>query len=341
MTCYHPIQATQSYERKPNGKYHIYFGTLDAKLGNPIELPCGKCTGCRLEQSRQWAIRCYHESRCYENNAFLTLTYDPEHLPASESVEKRELQLFMKKLRKKYVPKNPYDEEQQPEEYNAFREKHWIRFFACGEYGELCKKCRKVRLKCTCQSYLPSLGRPHYHACIFNFNFPDREVDDYNEGQVLYSSEALNQLWGNGRCWIGEVTFESAAYVARYVMKKITGDPAADHYFQLDKETGLCYDRNPEFVTMSRRPGIGKPWLARYQDDVYPEDTVIINERKVHPPKFYDTQFEIKNPEKLAAIKEARALKTNSADNTDKRLKVRERVTLLNLKKKKRKYHEI
>lgn len=321
MTCFHPVQATQSFEKKSNGKYKIKFGELDPNFGNPIELPCGQCAGCRLEKSRQWAIRCFHESQCYENNCFLTLTYNNKNLPSDGSVNVEHFQLFMKRLRKKFVPINPYSEETQKEKYDEFRKKYWIRFFHCGEYGD-------------------ELQRPHYHACLFNFDFNDKELYSSEGGQFLYTSETLDEIWGLGKCWIGEVTFESAAYVARYIMKKITGDSAQDHYTTLDKETGQYWERKPEYVTMSRRPGIGQPWLADYQADVYPHDNVIIKEKKVRPPKYYDTQFQLGHPEKFESLKEKRILKAKPEENTDARLRTKKRLTQLNLNRLKRPLHE-
>ena len=168
----------------------------------PEKLPCGQCVGCRLERSRQWAIRCMHEAQMHEDNCFITLTFNPESLDDRSnpwSLDVRDFQLFMKRLRKKYGA--------------------GIRFYHCGEYGELNK-------------------RPHYHACIFGFDFPDKRLWKVtNSGHRLYISESLDELWPFGFCTIGNVTFESAAYVARYIMKKVNGDAAADHYEWIDEDT--------------------------------------------------------------------------------------------------------
>ena len=100
-----------------------------------------------------------------------------------------------------------------------------VRFFHCGEYGEL-------------------LYRPHYHACLFGFDFSDKVLWSTRGGVRLYRSKILEKLWTFGFSTIGDVTFESAAYVARYCTKKITGDKADEHY----------NGRSPEYVTMSRPP---------------------------------------------------------------------------------------
>jgi len=307
MPCYFPLQAFQSKRKKSNGKSHIIFSdTPDLSRYDPIALPCGGCVGCRLERSRQWAIRCLHESRLYEQNCFITLTFSPESLAAREvpeSLDVRDFQLFMKRLRKRFGPK--------------------IRFFHCGEYGE-------------------QYGRPHYHACIFNFDFPDKKFWKMVNNLPLYTSEILEELWPHGFCSIGAVTFESAAYVARYIMKKINGEDAFAHYNEIDEDTGeILLTRKPEYVTMSRRPGIGKDFFEQYWRDFYinGNDSVVLRGRKVRPPKYYDTQYEVAHPEDFQRIKSKRKSLAvlNQSDSTPERLSVRHKVKLAAIKKLPRK----
>ena len=244
----------------------------------PVEFACGQCIGCRLERSRQWAIRCVHEASLYEDNCFITLTYDNEHLPFDRSLCLDHFQKFMKRLRFKFKPRV-------------------IRFFHCGEYGE-------------------NLGRPHYHACLFNFDFEDKKLFREKYGVRLYVSEILQELWPFGFSTVGNVTFESAAYVARYVTKKITGDFAEAHY------EGL----KPEYVTMSRRPGIGTDWFKKFKSDVFPSDEVILRGKKLRAPKFYDRLFEVEDQSGFACIKAQRIAKgvDRADDNTYDRLRVKE-----------------
>lgn len=181
-----------------------------------------------------------------------------------------------------------------------------IRFFHCGEYGE-------------------KQGRPHYHACLLNFDFPDKyHYCNSPRGDPLYRSSELEKLWPYGLCQIGSVTFESAAYVARYITKKITG-PMADYHYQ---------GRKPEYTTMSRRPGIGVPFLKKFHSDIYPHDRVVIRGRvQVNPPRFYNQQYEVMYPEKYQKIKSKRLSKSlvdisrKLRDNTEERLNVKEIVT--------------
>lgn len=267
MSCYAPLTGWYSKHINPSGKRSIVFNRNEALDSyHSLSIPCGQCIGCRLEKSRQWAIRCSLESQLYENSYFLTLTYDDQHLPKSGSLVPEDLQKFLKKLRR-YIGYHGSDEK--------------IRFFACGEYGD-------------------NFKRPHYHAIIYNLDIPDlkRFSTSFN-GDTYYTSEIINQIWKNGYVIIGHVTFESCAYVARYVTKKITGDQADEHY----------QGRVPEFVRMSRRPGIGAAWLDKYQTDVYPHDYIVIRDGiKVKPPKYFDKLFESIAPDEMSMIKELRCV---------------------------------
>ncbi len=196
-----------------------------------------------------------------------------------------------------------------------------IRFYHCGEYGE-------------------KTARPHYHACLFGFDFPDKRL--FKRGRQpewdLYTSEILTEVWGMGHCVIGAVTFQSAAYVARYIMKKITGDAAEAHYEVIDPDTGEIVQRQPEYTTMSRRPGIGAGWLERFHSDVYPADMVIVNGKKMRAPLYYDRQFELTNPKDFRHMKgkRKRKAKKHAANNTPERLRIREKVQDLKVKQLKR-----
>jgi len=238
----------------------------------------------------------------HKENSFITLTYAPEHLPPNGSLNFKHFQDFMKRLRKANGA--------------------GIRFFHCGEYGE-------------------KYGRPHYHACLFNFDFKDKKLETEHRGNKYYVSQQLNELWPFGRSIIGDVTFQSAAYVARYITKKVTGEKALERYTIFDKETGEWFaDLKPEYTTMSRRPGIGKLWLDKFTGDVYPDDFVVMNEKKMKPPKYYDAQFEIAYPEDFENIKRKRKkrAKTMEHNNSGERLIVREEIQKRKFERLKRSY---
>ncbi len=296
MPCFHPLKGYRSKNPNDEGRFPIVFDGPGGDVLRPITVPCGQCVGCRLERSRQWAVRCVHEASLHPENAYITLTYDNENLPKYGSLEVRAFQLFMKKMRKRHEPKK-------------------IRFFHCGEYGEL-------------------LGRPHYHAIIFNHDFEDKRAWKIINENQLYISQELSELWPWGFSSSGAVSFQSAAYVARYIMKKMTG-PKASIYLA-DPTTGevLPEPRKPEYTTMSRRPGIGNGWLQKFGQDVKNGDLVVMNGHAMRPPRYYDEQFEVSDPRHMRHLKgqRVREARKHSADNTRERLLVKEQVKTAQIK---------
>ena len=298
MPCFSPLQAFKLEGWHQYGLPPVFKRPAGAH--REIKLPCGQCIGCRLERSRQWAVRCMHEASLYENNCFLTLTYDDAHLPNGNNLVYRDFVLFMKRLRKRCGS--------------------GIRFYMCGEYGE-------------------QFGRPHFHACVFNFDAPDKVLYRRNrDGDNLYNSNLLSDIWQYGYVVVGALTFESAAYVARYVLKKMT-TPNGVHpkYIDFDAD-GNIFVKRPEFTNMSRKPGIGAPWLQKFQTDVYPSDFLIVNGKRVRPPRFYDARYEIVAPSDMAELKKRRvqAAARHSDNNTPARLRVREIVQSSQLQRLKR-----
>ncbi len=279
MVCFHPLTAYRSHGGG------IVFNAKDGFRDLPVDLACGQCQGCRLERSRQWALRCVHEAQLHSKNSFITLTYSPEHVPLDGSLHLEDWQKFAKRLRRKAGP---------------------FRYFHCGEYGE-------VNL------------RPHYHACIFGLDFvADRGLWKDTGKYPLFRSPLLDETWGLGFATVGALTFKSAAYVARYVMKKATGDLAKIKYSRISEATGEEFFVRPEYVTMSRRPGIGSAWFKRFKSDVFPADEVVYEGKRYRPPRFYDGQLADEELD-MYKVKRRRALGFRGKDLTPDRLAVREK----------------
>lgn len=302
MTCFYPISAYRSRTVNKSGKIGVTFNPEESN-GQKLKLPCSQCRGCRLDRSRSWAIRCVHEAQCHGDNSFITLTYNDEHLPHDCGLDKTHWQKFMKRLRKAIAPTR-------------------VRYFHAGEYGT-------------------KLGRPHYHACLFGYDFPDRKLfKTQPNGVSLYTSQFLSDVWGKGYVTVGDVTFESAAYVARYIMKKVNGEAAEDHYYKVDPITGELFKVEPEYTTMSRRPGIGAEWYKKFKTDVYPSDQLVIRSKgkmkEVKPPKYYDSLYEIEDPEAFAKLKKERNRKMRKHRLTDDQLRAREEITEARLTQLKR-----
>lgn len=293
MPCYRPYTAY----RTRNGD--VVFAELRRHdIQDTLQLACRQCVGCRLESSRIWATRVMHEAQMHERKAYLTLTYDDQHLPPGASLRHRDYQLFMKRLRKGTGLQ--------------------IRYYMAGEYGE-------------------HTQRPHYHAALFGIDFPDRKIHKKNHrGDMLYTSKELEKYWPLGFNTIGEVTFESAAYIARYIMKKVNGDPAEKHYETIDEHTGEIIQRIPEYNRMSLKPGIGATWLQKFYTDVYPEGKVLVRGHLTKPPRYYDNKAHAWDMEDIQYTRHLEAQRT-AHDNTPARLATKEvvakaRVSLLKRK---------
>jgi len=272
-------------------KERFFFNGI--RLGDILQIPCGQCAECRLKRSREWAVRCMHEASLHKDNCFLTLTYSDDKLEGP-SLDYSHFQRFMKRLRARF----PRDK---------------FLHFTCGEYGETNPLTGVVD---------GGIYRPHFHSILFGLNFPDRVPVKLIGGSELFKSKLLDDIWGYGNVRIGDVTFESCAYVARYAMKKVTGDKASAHYTVV-LPTGEIIERNPEMLHMSKRPAIGRAWYEKFGHHAYAHDSVIARGVEMQPPRYYDKLL----PEVVRGMIQsdrAQAGKVHSADHTDARNNVRD-----------------
>lgn len=312
MPCYTPLSAyevTAKKEQKENGKKTILFKRPQHTTYKEVQLPCGQCIGCRLLHSVTWATRIMHELQTTpdERACFITLTYNDKHLPGDNSLNKEHFKDFLKRFRKAINVK--------------------IRYFMCGEYGDIS-------------------WRPHYHAIIFNYDFrkpqwyrkklhqPRQQMQYLPTENPYYISSFLSELWPFGNHIITNCNFETAAYVARYCVKKITGDKAEEHYNRLvidwNEYTGEIYNMQevqlqPEYATMSRAKGIGREWYEIYKDDCYPSNYLIKDGNKIPIPKYYDKLLEKEDEVLYNQVKIERELNIakRAADLTNEMLEKR------------------
>lgn len=304
MPCFHPMKGFQigltrngkpDYKRVPftaqsvqrvNGTWRAsserwYERGADRIVTDYIVMPCGQCIGCRMDKSREWADRLVLELQYHDSAYFVTFTYNNKHVPRrwyadpetgeafeSYSLEKRAIQLLMKRIRRTFPNDN-------------------IRYYCCGEYGG-------------------KTFRPHYHMIIFGLHLDDLQFYKKSElGDTYWTSPKLSSCWTDpddkedsyGYVVVAPVTWETCAYVGRYVTKKLTG-----------KLAGFYDVHNiiPEFSLMSRKPGIGR---AYYDDHPNLYDYKWINVslpsggRKIRPPRYYDRLYDLDNPAEFAEIK--------------------------------------
>lgn len=262
MTCYHPLKGfpigltengkskmkicsyKTDFVRFDGQHWHCHSGVppFGDYVSDFVEIPCGQCIGCRLDYSRQWANRCMLEASEHESSFFLTLTYDDNHLPTNDIVDvetgeikqspvhtlvKRDFQNFMKRLRKNTGQR--------------------LRFYGCGEYGD-------------------ETFRPHYHIIVFGLKLDDLQFYKRSPaGFWYYNSDTVQKCWPNGFVVVCNVSWDTCAYTARYVTKKLKGEPAEIYnYFNL----------TPPFVLMSRRPGIARNYYEEHKDNIYKYDCI-------------------------------------------------------------------
>ncbi len=276
MACYSPLKGFKNL----NGA--LVFKRSVHTIGT-MEVACGQCLGCRLDRTLMWAMRIVHESSLYEHihgNCFVTFTYRSKenssveqyrkghYVPDDYSLNYHHFRDFIKRLRRHFPQK--------------------IRYFHCGEYGE-------------------ENLRPHYHACLFNVSFEDQVIEQQLEGITTYSSPTLSKLWPYGFCTIGELNFDTAAYTAGYILKKITGNEAAEAYLRND-EYGVCFWVKPPYVTMSLKPGIGEKFYQKFKTDFFPADESPVPGKGIikKVPRYYGDLYCDMSPEGMAKVKALR-----------------------------------
>lgn len=312
MSCTRPLKAWQvgkhesgkpkylitSYNTSPiRYQGHLVVpsskGTLYRFVGDYIEIPCGKCEACQLSNAKQWTDRCLMELQDHKSSYFITLTYNNENLPTvpivdkygeivqASTLQKRDFQLFMKKLRSEI---HRECERYNCEHINESIEEPKIRYFACGEYGTGSHYSEAERRKCT--------YRAHYHAIMFGLELHDLKPYSRNKlGQQTYTSDWLSKIWNKGYVVIGEVTPESIAYTCRYVLKKAEG---------FDKKYYENFGMEPEFTLQSRKPGLARNYYERNKLKLFSQSnsylSTINGSIKLRPNKYFERLFEKNHP---------------------------------------------
>lgn len=261
---------------------------LDFENWKEIQLPCGQCVGCKMDNAQDWAVRCVLESKLWEQNYFVTLTYDEQHVPLHpvpvvldeetgeaglrQTLIKEDMADFMKNLRRQH-------------EYHF--EHQGVRFFGCGEYGG-------------------KTERPHMHILLFNCPLNDLEPLFINkQHQQVYRSAYLEKIWKKGIVSVGEITYESRAYTRRYILKK-------------QQMNNVKPGQLPEFTNMSRKPGIAAEYYKQHKEEIYKNDEITIKKAlsaaiNTKPPKFFDKLYEKEEEQHLSEVKKKRRERAQDA----------------------------
>lgn len=300
---YYPLWVT--YEKKAYVEKHGFIAQFDERkvpiavidyrtglLSEIVSIPCGKCLSCRDDRARAWAVRATCESLMYDENKnwFLTLTYDDAHLPCTNypTLSRYDITCFNKRLREYF--RDTYGEQ-------------GIRFFGCGEYGG-------------------TTYRPHYHEIVYNLDIRDLDFVGRNfRGDEYYTSKRIEALWDKGFITLARFSYDTAAYVARYVEKKRFG-PAAEWY----KE----HEVTPEFTVAPRRPGLGRDYIENHFKTVYTscenllegdvsdirDKLILPGGRIAKPPRYFDNVYQNVSQQhsiNMALIKDVRAVQGQAA----------------------------
>ena len=293
MPCFCPKPA--GYRTRPDGKKEVVFGKQSQFSGySPLELPCGKCSGCLTDRARHWATRCQLEALESPNNWFVTLTYDDEHVPwvqsATANSDTGEVldEVWLPTLRKSDTKRFIHDLRQLAERR---RGEFGIRFFLSGEYGD-------------------QTQRPHYHCLLFNYHCPDPMLFKERDGIVYFVSDEIATAWPYGQALLTYYSFETGAYVAGYVLKKCKA--RLSEPFGRDDEPVYIDGRQKEFINMSRRPGIGRRFFNEKGEYIYEYDGIVVPSGTftpahiVKPPPYFDRLMADTDPDLLVSIKERR-----------------------------------
>lgn len=255
-----------------------FYNWCDSPGVSRAKFPCRKCLGCRIDKTKDDSVRAVHHDSMFKQSSFITLTYAPFSLPSGGSLDPEDWDKFVFRFR-------------------AFLRKYHsrkVQFLMCGEYGE-------------------NLSRPHYHALVFGwdfrkptkshaFDYPGRYLWKKSNGFSLYRSDLLEHCWMHGQCLVGDVTRESAAYVSRYVMKKLYGPEADDHYRGIN-EYGEEVQKVREFMRYPSRPALGASWLKKFSGDILSKNYVTLEGKEYRTPPYYSRKLSVEFPQEMGRFK--------------------------------------
>lgn len=218
--------------------------SFPVKVGNNT-FPCGRCIACRINRTSEWTLRLMLEQELWDNSAFITLTYDDEHLPVDEALHKEDLQRFFKRLRK-----------------DLDLENRKIKYFACGEYGDLKK-------------------RPHYHAIVFGLGLSEHDRQLLKDNWRFCAP----YLFERNMKGVGTVTPDSMRYVTGYIQKKYTGKLAEEVY----------QGKQPPFQLQSQ--GLGLRYFQNIKDKSFDDGYILDRGHKVPIPRYFKKKYDFENLE--------------------------------------------
>ena len=342
MTCYHPnimiqdrdkinIKTGKGWQkiafynsRSPNFKGYEFYNKFneDPVLNDngkykAVQIRCfNQCIGCLEDRAKEWATKCYLESLYHDESYFITLTYDDNHLPISNTmttskgeifyddgtwnsyIEYEHVRSFIRKVR-----------DWQREKYGI----NGIKYFGCGEYGG-------------------KEGRAHFHIIMFGLHLEPNDVRVHEiskDGNVTYKCEELSKCWvmpnerrgqaePMGFITVAEVNWQTSRYVAGYVQKKEFKNTKDEYEYFTNKEA--YYSRRgqtPERLFMSTQGGIGKRYFDEHAREFFEDGYIMIHGAKqkivkARIPTYYERLLEHESEPTLDKYKEQKQEKAKA-----------------------------
>lgn len=279
---YTHVQKKNEELKKNGSKYRIGL------------VPCKKCWACRLNYSAEWATRIMNEVQYHENNYFITLTYDEQHVPKLKEITYKDKDGKEHTIRNKGQFKNTLNPDDIKRFINSIR-KHFerlghkgVKYYLCGEYGQ------------------NGTTRPHYHIIFMNLPLNPEKFYDFHQDENLkmhWKTKEVEEIWGKGIIDVAMVEWADAAYVARYGTKLYINNGSVEEY----AKSGMVR----EFVRCSRRPAIGLHFCEDNEFDLlYTDKITMKNFREdtvtVPLPSYYVRKLEEKYPEYIEMLKQDR-----------------------------------
>lgn len=247
MSCVYPIDAWRATEVNESGKHGIVFNPRNGFIDLPLSLPCGKCIGCFRDKAIAWGVRCFHEASLHERNCFITLTYRDDCCPVS--IDRRDVQLFIKRLRK--LSK--------------------CRYFACGEYGTRTRRphyhallfgvdflggAYQINDQLWSNPFvdrvwgkgLVSIGRLELANCMYVAGYCNKKLGDQDTFSLMSRRPGIGHTWldryGDDLVRTGRVIIEGQSYS----IPRTYYNWYHDLEIVKEKHTGFMRDRSPEEV---------------------------------------------------------------------------------------------
>ena len=267
MKCLFPLSGLRSKkinDATGNRPVVLSLAPKDGFVDQKLSLPCNKCLHCRINRTREFAIRSHHESLVgpsgpisQDNNHFVLLTYNDKNLPKHGALQASDVKKFLDRIRADC----------------AWRGLPSPRTFGCGEYGS-------------------KTQRPHYHINIFNLKLSDITYLKNLKQNKLYTSTYLTEKWKLGAVTLSPFSHLTAQYTAKYIVKALWADDPPEGDTRVEAPFPLPSQGR---VATSTQPGLGAFFLDRYAQEIVNLGAIEIDGALAPIPTYYKKRLQKKH----------------------------------------------